>query len=169
MKFKYNKILIVGCGGAGKSTLARIMGQKFSLPVVHLDKLYWLPNWIKRDSEQFDTMLLSELEKSKWIIDGNFDRTFELRLKYADLCIFLDYDTELCIKSVKERVQKYLGRTRPDMTEGCNEQNDDEFIEWIKSYRENVRPKYLNLLENCNVDYLIFTSREQTDDWLNSF
>ncbi len=48
MKFNYKKILIIGCGGSGKSTLARQMGEKFALPVVHLDKIYWLPNWVKK-------------------------------------------------------------------------------------------------------------------------
>ena len=99
-----------------------------SLPVVHLDKLYWLPNWEIRPSEEFDSLLEDQLKKDEWIIDGNYDRTFELRLRYADLCIFLDYDTQLCIQSVIERVEKYKGTSRPDMTEGCNEQADEEFI-----------------------------------------
>lgn len=169
MEFKYNKILIIGCGGAGKSTLACIMGEKFNLPVVHLDKLHWLPNWIERPTEQFDKLLLNELLKPQWIIDGNFNSSLDLRLKYADLCIFLDYDTDLCLKSVQERVEKYKGKTRPDMTEGCLEQVDDEFVEWINNYKQNVRPQSLQLVKNSKVDFLIFTIREQTDKWLDSF
>ena len=112
MKLNFKKILIVGCGGAGKSTLAVEMGNKFKLPVVHLDKLYWLPNWEIRPSEEFDSLLEDQLKKDEWIVDGNYDRTFELRLRYADLCIFLDYDTQLCIQSVIERVEKYKGTSR---------------------------------------------------------
>lgn len=37
------RILILGCGGAGKSTLARRLGAATGLPVVHLDGLYWQP------------------------------------------------------------------------------------------------------------------------------
>lgn len=85
MKLNFKKILIVGCGGAGKSTLAVEMGNKFKLPVVHLDKLYWLPNWEIRPSEEFDSLLEDQLKKDEWIVDGNYDRTFELRLRYADL------------------------------------------------------------------------------------
>ena len=169
MKFNYKKILIIGCGGSGKSTLARQMGEKFALPVVHLDKIYWLPNWVEKNSDQFDKELLEELQKEKWILDGNFTRTFKTRLSYADLCIFLDYSTDLCLQSVFERVKKYKGKTRPDMTEGCPEQADEEFIDWIKSYNDNVKPEFLEILKNSNVPYLIFNSRTQPTEWLNSF
>ena len=40
------RVMIIGCGGAGKSTLARKLGEKTGLPVVHLDQIYWEPgNW----------------------------------------------------------------------------------------------------------------------------
>ena len=168
MKFNFKKILIVGCGGAGKSTLAVEMGNKFKLPVVHLDKLHWLPNWEMRPSEEFDSLLEDQLKKDEWIIDGNYDRTFELRLRYADLCIFLDYDTQLCIQSVIERVEKYKGTSRPDMTEGCNEQADEEFIEWIQTYKTDVRPRFIERLQKSNVPYLIFTTRQETANWLSN-
>ncbi len=167
MHLKYKKILIVGCGGAGKSTLAVMLGQKLNINVVHLDKLHWLSGWIEREDTEFEILLENELKKESWIIDGNYFRTFEKRLKNAELCIFLDYSTELCINSVKERVDKYAGTNRPDMTVGCIEKVDDEFIEWVHNYNCDIRPKILNVLQNSNVDYLIFTSRKQTQDWLN--
>ena len=167
MHLKYKKILIVGCGGAGKSTLAVMLGQKLNINVVHLDKLHWLSGWIERDDTEFEILLENELKKESWIIDGNYFRTFEKRLKNAELCIFLDYSTEPSINSVKERVDKYAGTNRPDMTVGCIEKVDDEFIEWVYNYNCDIRPKILNVLQNSNVDYLIFTSRKQTQDWLN--
>ena len=57
MEFNYKRILIIGCGGAGKSTLARQLGKKLNLPVVHLDKIWWLPNWQNRTKEEFDILL----------------------------------------------------------------------------------------------------------------
>ncbi len=167
MNSNNNKILIVGCGGAGKSTLATALGEKVNLPVIHLDKLYWLPNWIERSNEEFDKLVEIELHKQKWIIDGNYLRTLEWRLKYADLCIFLDYNIDLCLQGVQERVIKYQGKSRPDMTDGCPEQVDSEFIEWINNYSKDVKPKLLDTIQNSNVPYLIFTSREETANWLN--
>lgn len=168
MKVDYKKILIVGCGGAGKSTLARIMGEKFNLPVVHLDKIHWLPNWQERPKEEFDQLLHNELIKDSWIIDGNYTRTFEKRIRYADLCIFLDYPIELCIQSVLERVEKYKNTSRPDMTEGCPEQVDDEFMEWIKNYNIDVKPVFIETMHKTNIPFLIFKSRKETEDWFNS-
>ncbi|MDE7336691.1 MAG: topology modulation protein, partial [Clostridia bacterium] len=162
MDFNCKRILIVGCGGAGKSTLARQLGSKLDLPVVHLDKLWWLPEWQNRSKEEFDVLLKKELEKPFWIIDGNYRRTFEQRLKYADYCIFLDYPTSLCIESVYNRVQEYRGKTRPDMTDGCQERIDSEFEEWIMNFENSVRPEMLEILQNENVPFIIFKPREST-------
>lgn len=167
--FPYKKVLIVGCSGAGKSTLAVEMGKRFSFPVVHLDKIWWLPNWQTRTVDEFDALIDIELNKSSWIIDGNYKRTFPHRLKFADFCIFLDYSTELCIKSVHERLSKYSGTTRPDMPDGCEEMIDNEFQEWIKSFNDTVRPKMIKCLKNSNVAYKIFTTREEATKWLNTF
>ncbi len=144
-----------------------MLGQKLKINVVHLYMLFWLSGWVEREDYEFDILLEEELKKESWIIDGNYFRTFERRLKNAELCIFLDYSTELCINSVKERVDKYAGTNRPDMTVGCIEKVDDEFIEWVYNYNCDIRPNILNVLQNSNVDYLIFTSRKQTQDWLN--
>lgn len=167
--FPYRKVLIVGCGGAGKSTLAVDMGKRFGLPIVHLDKLWWLPHWQTRSEREFDSMLAGELIKPDWIIEGNFFRTFNTRLQYADFCIFLDYDTELCMQSVCERAEKYKGTTRPDMTDGCPEQADDEFKSWILSFKENVRPSMLSELKIGNIPYAVFQTREATAKWLDGF
>lgn len=167
--FPYRRVLIVGCGGAGKSTLAVEMGKRLGLSVVHLDKMWWLPDWKNRDEREFDEMLVKELSKNDWIIEGNYRRTLGLRLKYADLCIFLDYDTELCVKSVYERVQRYKGATRPDMTDGCIEQVDDEFKNWITSFKQSVRPSMLSEIKNSSVPYLVFQTRDETASWLDGF
>lgn len=169
MKFPYKKILIIGCSGAGKSTLAVLMGKKFNLPVVHLDRLWWLPNWVERSREDFDLLLDKELAKSKWIIDGNFSRTFERRLQCADFCIYLDYPTQLCVDSAKKRAEIFCGRSRPDMTEGCNEKFDEEFESWITGFNEKTKPVMLEILNKSAVPYQIFRSREETADWLASF
>ena len=84
------RIMIIGCGGAGKSTLARKLGKKTGLPVIHLDQIYWSPgNWQHLEKEEFDTLLIKELEKQRWILDGNFNRTMELRLEKCDTVLIL--------------------------------------------------------------------------------
>ena len=85
------RIVIIGCGGAGKSTLARQLGEKLRIPVVHLDKLFWRPGWVQVPKEEFDALLRAELAKEKWIMDGNFDRTIPERLARCDTVIYLDF------------------------------------------------------------------------------
>ena len=169
MIFPYRKILVVGCGGAGKSTLARAIGSRFGIPVVHLDRLWWLPDWQEREEEEFDDLLARELAESEWIIDGNFLRTFPERLRYADFCVFLDVDTDTCMQSVYERAERYRGQTRPDMTEGCVEEIHPDFRNWILSFRETVFPNMLQILQNSGVPYRIFSTRTEAYAWLNSF
>ena len=168
-RFPYRKVLIVGCGGAGKSTLAVEMAKRFGLPVIHLDKLWWLPDWQNRSEQEFDELLAEELTKPDWIIEGNYLRTFKTRLQYADFCIFLDYDTELCVQGVYERAEKYKGVARPDMADGCIEQVDDEFKQWIISYKENSKPRMLSELNNSTTPFIIFQTREATASWLDGF
>ena len=88
MQFPYRKILILGNGGAGKSTFAADMGARFSLPVVHLDRLWWLPGWVNRSTEEFDALLADRLARPAWVMDGNYHRTLQRRLCAADAAAF---------------------------------------------------------------------------------
>lgn len=169
MKFPYRRVLILGCGGAGKSTFARAMGERFSLPVVHLDKIWWLPGWVTRSEEEFDALLRAELEKPCWVIDGNYERTAPLRLQSCDAAVFLDIPEEECVRSVFARAEAYRGKSRPDMTEGCEEEVHGDFLDWIKNFNENKRGKMLRLLEESRKPYFVFSSREAAYAWINDF
>ena len=39
------RIIVIGCCGAGKSTLALEVAKRLALPLHHLDRLFWRPNW----------------------------------------------------------------------------------------------------------------------------
>ena len=140
--------MIIGCGGSGKSTLARILEEKTGIPVVHLDRIYWSPGqWQHLEAEEFDKLLLEELEKSQWIIDGNFNRTIELRLQKADTVIYLDYNRMVCLLHWAKRVITNWRKTRPDMGPGCNEWFDPEFAAWIWNFNRCNRARYHTLLD----------------------
>ena len=147
MKFPYQRVLVLGNGGAGKSTFARAMGERFSLPVVHLDRIWWLPGWVNRSREEFDALLARELDAPAWVMDGNYERTLSWRLCYAEAAVFLDLPAEECLKSVRARAEEYRGRTRPDMTEGCEERLDEEFEAWIETYADETRQVEVNIEE----------------------
>ena len=143
------RILIIGCGGAGKSTLARVLGEKLNLPVVHLDQLFWKPGWVEESREEFDRKLGLELEKPRWIIDGNFDRTMPQRLKKCDTVIYLDFPRTACLMGVIKRILTTYGTVRPDMGEGCPERFDMEFLRWVWHYNRNKRQSNYDLLDQA--------------------
>jgi adenylate kinase family enzyme len=135
------RILIIGCGGSGKSTLARRLGEILNIEVVHLDKLYWQPNWIEPPKDEWQKTVEEILERDSWIIDGNFGGTLEMRLQSCDTAIFLDFSPIVCLYRILKRRLKYRNTNRPDMTEGCNEKIDLKFVGWILNYRKRNKPK----------------------------
>lgn len=142
------RIMIIGCGGAGKSTLARQLGEKTGLPVVYLDQIWWAPgNWKHVEREAFDAALAAEMEKPQWILDGNFNRTIQLRLEKCDTVIYLDMNRFICLKNWVGRVIQNWGHHRIDMVEGCNEWFDPEMAKWIWNFNKQNRRHYYALLQ----------------------
>ena len=140
------RIIIIGCGGAGKSTLARQLGEKTGLPVVHLDKLFWHPGWVESTKDEIDVKILEAMQKPQWILDGNYNRTLPMRLEKCDTVIYLDFSRVACLLGVVKRVLTTYGTVRPDMAEGCPERFDWEFLQWVWNFNKNKRKKYYDLL-----------------------
>ena len=163
------RIIIIGSCGAGKSTLAMKLAQKLNLPLVHLDKLRFIGNWQERPREEFDKLLLAELEKPRWIIDGNYNRTIPLRMQHCDTVIFLDFPRLVCMWGVIKRVIKYHGRTRPDMGGECRERFDPEFMKYVWDFRKKHRKRYLEMLANAtDKKVIILKNRRQVKKFLKN-
>ena len=161
------RILLVGCGGAGKSTMAVALGQILNLPVVHLDKIFWRENWQHISRSEFDELLAAELKKPQWIIDGNYDRTLGVRLSYCDMVIFLDYPRWQCLLGVAKRVLTTHGRVRPDMGAGCPERFDWEFIKWVWNFNRDERGKICKKIAQIeNVQVVVLKNRKQGRNFL---
>ena len=161
------RILIIGCGGSGKSTLARQLGEKLGLPVVHLDSIFWLPNWVERNREEFDELVRQELVKDQWIMDGNFNRTLPERVKYCDTIIYLDFSRMACLMGVLKRVITTYGTVRPDMGAGCPERFDLEFLKWVWNFNKEKRETYYRLLnETQGVETIVLKNRRMVKRFL---
>lgn len=163
------RILIIGCSGSGKSTLARALGEKLGLPVVHLDRLWWREGWENVTKEEFDQALERELEKSQWIIDGNYSRTMERRLQKCDTILYLDFNRWACLLGMCQRVLGSYGRVRPDMSDGCPERFDPEFIKWIWNFNKNNRVRnYTWIAKARHAQSIVLKNRREVRQFLES-
>ena len=162
------RIAIIGCGGAGKSTLARKMGEKLGLKVHHLDRLYWRSDWKESALNEWKPLHDNLCTESEWILDGNYSSTMDVRLKACDTVIFLDFPRLLCLYRVVKRFFKYRGTSRPDMTLGCPERVTKEFLHYIWMYPKARRPGILKKLENIKAEknVYILTSTQEISDFL---
>ena len=143
------RILLIGPGGAGKSTLARQLAERLALPLVHLDALYWQPGWTKTQADVWQARVEAVLRQDAWVMDGNYGGTLPQRLAACDTAILLDLSPWRCLWRALRRFLRYRGRSRPDMAEGCPETFNAEFAWWILSYRRRRLPGVLTLLRSA--------------------
>lgn len=153
------KIILIGSGGSGKSTLARQLGNKLKLNVYHLDALFWKPNWVGVTKDEQRKVQYELVKKEKWIIDGNYGGTIDIRLNAADTIIFLDVNKTICVYRVFKRMLQYRNKTRPDMGAGCEERFDFGFLKWIWNYPKTKRPETLKKLERLSKEKQIIILR----------
>lgn len=140
------RVLVIGCGGAGKSTFARQLGARLQLPVIHLDAHYWRPGWVEPSKSEWATTVDGLLAGEAWVMDGNYGGTLPTRLAVCDCVVFIDLPRWLCIWRVLRRALRYRGETRPDMGRGCPERLNGEFLRWVWNYPGRTRPGVLRLL-----------------------
>lgn len=156
------KIIVLGCPGSGKSTLAKRLHEITGLPLIHLDNVWWNEDRTHITREEFDRKLQSILRGDKWIVDGDYSRTYEERFIACDTVIFLDYSLDECISGIAERV----GVQREDMP-WTADTLDPELIKLVQNYGRDNKPKVYSLIEKYpDKNVLIFRSRSEADEFI---
>jgi adenylate kinase family enzyme len=141
------RILVIGSGGAGKSTFARRLGARLGLPVIHLDVCFWRPGWVETPKDEWRRTVEELCAREAWVMDGNFSGTLELRLAACDTVVFLDMPRAVCVWRALKRWGMYRNARRPDMAEGCGERFDLKFLHWVWTYPSRSRPKVVARVE----------------------
>ena len=154
--------------GTGKTTLSNNLSKLFNIPVIHLDGIHHLPNWEIRDKSERDKIILSSIEKDKWIIDGTYHHTLKQRFERADLIIWLDYSTFTQLKGIFKRFIKNPNKEKPEIP-GCKERLKFEFVKYVFFYNKNKR-HYIedNLKDIDNKKIMIFKKHKDLNKWIKS-
>jgi adenylate kinase family enzyme len=163
------RILIIGSSGAGKSTLAKKLGEKTGLKVIHLDRIYWKPNWTEPEADEWRAALEKAMrENETWIMDGNYSGTLDIRVPACDTVIFLETPPAVCVYQVLKRVAFSYHKTRPDMADGCPEQFDWEFLKWIWDFENRSKPKIEKILKQYENEKTIIRlkSKREVENFL---
>ncbi len=161
------RVMVIGCPGSGKSTLSIELNKITGLPLYHLDMLNWNADRTTVERTVFIKRLEQVLKGDRWIIDGNYGSTMEMRMSACDTIVFLDYPTDVCIEGVRSR----RGKPRQDIpwVEPENEE-DSEFMDFIKHYNEISKPIVINLLNKYQTkNIVILNSRSEAELFLKNF
>ena len=158
-----NRIIVIGCPGSGKSTFARRLRDKLGLPLYYLDQIWHKPDKTHIPREEYDARLAEILALDAWIIDGNYSRTIESRIKACDTVVLFDLPTEVCLDGAVSR----LGKGRYDMPWIETELNP-RFKKEIEEFPAKNLPMIYALIDQYKdgKSVVIFKSRAEADDFI---
>lgn len=158
------KVIVIGSSGAGKSEFSRRLREITQLPVHHLDLLWHKADRTNVTEDEFDLVLNRILKQEKWIIDGNYLRTMDIRLKNCDTVFLLDYPLSVCLAGAEARI----GKKREDIP-WLETEFDEEFKQWIIDFPKDQLPQIYDLLERYKQkNIIVFKSRKEADEYLDS-
>lgn len=172
----YEKIVIIGSPGAGKTTLAQMLGDILNIQVFHLDHYFWLPGWKEKPIEERITIQQTLIqEEERWIIEGTYLSSSDVRLNAADTIILLDTPMWLCMwHSIKRRIE-YRDKQRDDLAEGCHEKLQIRYILKVLAFPFKGRNLFFAKLSNLQnrdgdhpekVNYVQLRSKREIADFL---
>ena len=158
------KVIVIGCGGSGKSVFSRSFASLVGLPLYHLDNIWWREDGSNISREEFDFRLGDILATDEWIIDGNYQRTMERRMAACDTVIFFDLPVEVCLDGAISRI----GKARNDMP-WIDRELDEGLKKEIEEFREKNLPAIYELLDKYKdgKTVVVFQTREEADEFLN--
>ncbi len=159
------KVIIIGCPGSGKTTFAEKLNKLTGLPLYYLDAVWHKPDKTHIPREEFDQRISEIFATPEWIIDGNYNRTIEMRLKECDTVFLFDLPTEVCLQGATERI----GKGRYDLP-WLEKELDPEFEEFIKDFPKTSLPQIYELIEKYKKEkhIIIFKSRKEADNYINN-
>jgi len=157
------KVIVIGCPGSGKTTFAEKLNNCTGLPLYYLDAIWHKPDKTHITREEYDERLAEIFTAPEWIIDGNYKRTIEARLKQCDTVFLFDLPTETCLKGATERI----GKGRYDLP-WIETELDPEFRKFIEEFSEKTLPYIYELIDKYKAEkqVVVFKSRKEADEYI---
>ncbi len=157
------KAIIIGCPGSGKTTFAEKLNTITEIPLYYLDAIWHKPDKTHIPREEFDERIKEIFQTDEWIIDGNYSRTIEMRLRECDTVFLFDLPAEVCLQGATDRI----GKGRYDLP-WLETELDSEFEKFIKEFPVTTLPKIYDLLKKYKEEkqIVIFKSREDADNYI---
>ena len=157
-----HKVIIIGPSGSGKSTFSEMLHNATGLPLYHLDNIWWNADKTHISRPEFDLKLSELLSRDSWIIDGDYSRTYEPRIVACDTVFFLDFDVNICMEGLIQR----LGKPRPDMP-WIDYELDQELVARVQKYETENKPVLLSLFEKYpEKEVIVFKTRKEAEEWI---
>src|SRR5262245_33285650 len=157
------RVMVIGSCGTGKSTLARNVGARLGLPVIHLDSEYWRPGWVDPTPHEWRAQVAALATRDAWVMDGNYSGTWDLRLLRAHAVIWLDLPRAVYFARMLKRSIVNYGRVRADLAPGCPERLDWDFVKWVWTYPRRTRPKTIAALDRVRGEKRVVVLRSRAD------
>lgn len=175
---RYQRINVIGTSGSGKSTFAKSLAEALQLPYFEMDQLFWKPNWVESTDEEFLPKVEQVAARPQWVLDGNYSRSFPIKLKRAQLLVWIDLPFLTTTYSVTRRaIKRSLSQTELWPDTGNRESlkksffSKDSVIWWSITHYQSTGVKYEQLMRSGaygDIAFLRLTSRKQIKRLLNS-
>lgn len=149
------RIAVLGCAGSGKTTLARALGERLGLPVIHVDSVYWRGQ-DGRFGAEWPEIHGELISRDEWVIDAMKPGVLPQRLARADTAIFLDLPRRGCFRGLLER--RLASRGVPTGGDAANP-IDWSLLVWMWRFPRVVRPRVLESLRAGSCDVIVLRSR----------
>jgi adenylate kinase family enzyme len=174
----YQRINVIGTSGSGKSTFAKSLAEALQLPYFEMDQLFWKPNWVESTDEEFLPKVEQVAARTQWVMDGNYSRSFPIKLKRAQLLVWIDLPFLTTTYRVTRRaIQRSLSQTELWPDTGNRESlkksffSKDSVIWWSITHYQSTGVKYEQLMRSeayGDIAFLRLPSRKQIKRLLNS-
>lgn len=173
------RVSVVGCSGAGKTTLARVLAERLGVAHIELDALFHGPGWTEPDPEEFRRRVADALDAAAdgWVVCGNYSIVQEpVVWPRADTVVVLDLDKGVVMRRVVARTLRRVVR-REELWNGNREpwrnlyawDPERNIIRWSWTRHHVYRDRYRRAAQDpahLDLDFVVLRSPAEVDGFL---